>query len=89
MVFDPTEGSTLDKELFIEQDWIDSVYAATCTDIKEALPTNMPKACGISSTTRSYVDADHAGDSTTQRTTDWIPNLSYLNSFLIYRHSNK
>ena len=61
MVFDPSEP-TIDEELFVKQDWTNSVYATDDTDLKEALPGNMPEARGIGLTMRAYVDADHAGD---------------------------
>ena len=42
MVVDPSEP-TIDEELFEKQDWRNSVYATGDTDLKEALPGNMPK----------------------------------------------
>ena len=62
MVFDPTEP-TINDNLFVKQDWTNSVYATDNTDLKEALPGNMPKSRGIGLTMRVCVDADHAGDS--------------------------
>ena len=42
MVFDPTEP-TIDEDQFEKQDWGNSVYATDGTDLKEALPENMPE----------------------------------------------
>ena len=39
--------NTEDEELFVKQDWTNSVYATDDTDLKEALPGNMPEARGI------------------------------------------
>ena len=86
MVFDPSEP-TIDEELFVKQDWTNSVYATDDTDLKEVLPGNMPEAPGIRLTMRAYVDADHAGDSITRRSRTGF--LIYLNSALIYWHSKK
>ena len=66
MVFDPSEP-TINEELFEKQDWSNSVYATDDTDLKEALPGNMPEPRGKGFTMSAYVDADHAGDSVTRR----------------------
>ena len=63
------------------------VYATNDTDLKEALPGNMPEARGIGLTMRAYVDVDYAGDSITRRSRTGF--LIYLNSALIYWHSKK
>lgn len=66
MVFDPTEPA-IDRERFEKQNWKFFVYATDDTDLKEALPGNLPEPLGTELTMRVYVDADHVGDLVTQR----------------------
>ena len=66
MIFDPNE-LTIDEDLFEKQDWSNSVYVTDDTDLKEALPGNMPKPRGLGMIMSAYVDANHAGDSVTRR----------------------
>ena len=86
MVFDPSDP-TIDDDLFEKQDWSNSVYATDDTDLKEALPGNMPEPRGKGMIMSAYVDADHAGDSVTRRSRTGF--LIYLQSPLIYWHSKK
>ena len=81
MVFDPSEPK-IDEERFEKQDWSNSVYATDDTDLKEALPYNIPEPLGKGLMMSAYVDADHAGDSVTRRLRTGF--FIYLNSILIY-----
>jgi hypothetical protein len=86
MVFDATEPE-IDMTMFDKKDWSNTVYVPSDGEIKEALPTDMPKARGKGFIMRAYVDSDHAGDTVTRRSRTGY--LIYLNSALICWHSKK
>ena len=66
IVFVPTEP-TIDGERFKKQDWRYFVYATDNTDLKEALPGNMPEPWGKGLTMRVYAGEDCARDLVKQR----------------------
>ncbi len=82
MPFDPTVPA-IDKSRFVRQDWSHSVYG----EMKEELPTKMPKPRGQGFTMRVYVDSDHAGDCLTRRSRTGF--IVFLNSAPIYWHSRR
>ena len=84
MVFAPSKP-TINEELFENEDWSNSVYATDNTDLKEALPGNIPEPPDKGTTMGAYVDVNHAGDSVTSRSRTGF--LIYLNSALMYWHS--
>ena len=65
-VFDPSEPD-VDMDSFPRQDWSDSIHSSPGEEAKEALPPNMPKPFGKGFTIRFFVDADHTGETLTQR----------------------
>jgi hypothetical protein len=86
MVFDATEPE-MNMTVFDKKDWSNTVYVPGDGEIKEALPTDMPRARGKGFIMRAYVDSDHAGDTVTRRSRTGY--LIYLNSALICWHSKK
>ena len=62
MVFDPSDP-VIDESLFARKDWTASEFGLS---LSEELPTNMPQPRGMGFVIRSYVDADHAGESITR-----------------------
>ena len=56
-------------------------------EMKEELPTKMPKPRGQGFTMRVYVDSDHAGDCLTRRSRTGF--IVFLNSAPIYWHSRR
>jgi hypothetical protein len=86
MVFDATEPD-INMTDFEKKDWSNTVYVPGDGEIKEALPTDMPKPRGKGFVMRAYVDSDHAGDTVTRRSRTGY--LIYLNSALICWHSKK
>ena len=78
MVFDPSDP-VIDESLFARRDWTASKFSLS---LSEELPTNMPQPRGMGFVIRSYVDADHAGDSITRRYC--MGFLMYLNSAPVY-----
>ena len=83
MVFDPSDP-VIDESLFSRRDWTASEF---CLSMSEELPTNMPQPRGMEFVIRSYIDADHAGDSITRRSRTGF--LVYLNSAPVYWISKK
>jgi hypothetical protein len=84
MVFDPSDP-VVDMSLFERQDWTTSEFG---TSLKEELPGNkMPKPRGLGFVMRSFVDADHAGDTITRRSRTGF--FVFLNSAPIYWMSKK
>ena len=77
----------IDEKFFEKQDQSNSIYATDATDLKEALPGNIPEQQDKGMTMSAYVDADHAGDPVTRRSRTGF--LIYLNSVLMYWHSKK
>jgi hypothetical protein len=86
MVFDPTIPD-IDAKAFEKKDWSNTVYSSGDVELKEALPSDSPKARGKGFTMSAYVDSDHAGDTVTRRSRTGY--LVYLNSALICWHSKK
>eukprot|EP00957_Ditylum_brightwellii_P184289 14037578-Ditylum_brightwellii.AAC.1 len=60
------------KMKFIAQDWKD-LYP----DVKEAIPLDMPEACGNSLQINTFVDADYDRNKATRMAHTWI--LIFLN----------
>jgi hypothetical protein len=83
MVFDPSDP-VVDMSLFERQDWTTSEFG---TSLKEELPGKMPKPRGLGFVMRSFVDADHAGDTITRRSRTGF--FVFLNSAPIYWMSKK
>src|SRR6476620_7482436 len=81
MTFDPTYLE-IDHSSFQEYDWR-RFYG----DVKEAIPTDAPKALGKDVDHRLYVDSDHATDKNTRcsRTGYFV----FMNSALVYWQSKK
>ena len=69
---------------FDRKDWTASEFGLS---LNEELPTNMPQPRGMGFVIRSYVDADHAGDTITRRSRTGF--LVYLNSAPVYWMSKK
>ena len=63
MVFDPTDPM-IDDEAFKREDWASSEFGATLSEI---LPDNMPQPRGMGFTMSAMVDADHAADTTSRK----------------------
>ena len=82
LVLDPTEPEVCENE-FKREDWGHTVFG----DTKEELPHNAPQPRGFGFKIRAYVDADHAGDSTTRRSRTGF--LVFLNSAPVYWTSKK
>ena len=74
MIFDPS-NPVVDESLFARRDWTATEFGLKT---EEELPTNMPQARGMGFVMRSFVDADHAGDSITRKSRTGF--LVYLNS---------
>ena len=83
MIFDPSDP-IIDESLFDREDWTASEFGLS---LEEVLPKNMPQTCGMGFVMRSYVDADHAGDSITRRFRTGF--LVYLNCAPVYWMSKK
>ena len=62
MVFDPSVPD-IDDSQFVCEDWTASPYG----ECKEEVPSNMPPPKGIGFHMQAFVDSDHAGHMTTQR----------------------
>lgn len=63
LVFDPTYAY-VDEEKFARQDWSSAPYKS---DEPEELPLDMPAPRGHGVVIRTFVDADHAGESVTRK----------------------
>ena len=83
MIFDPS-NPVVDESLFARRDWTATEFGLKT---EEELPTNMPQARGMGFVMRSFVDADHAGDSITRKSRTGF--LVYLNSAPVYWMSKK
>ena len=83
MVFDPSDP-VIDESIFARKDWTSTEFGL---DTKEDLPPRMPEARGQGFTIRAFVDADHAGDSITQRSRTGF--IVYLNMAPVYWMSKK
>ena len=70
---------------FERRDWTSSEFGHV--EGKEELPPNMPEPRGLGFVMRAKVDADHAGDTVTQRSRTGF--LVFLNCSLIYWTSKK
>ena len=82
MVLDPCYPK-IDQEDFIKRDDWDHFYG----DVKEELPTDMPKPLGKEVDLRLYVDSSHANDKSNRRSRTGF--FIYLNSALIQWCSKK
>ena len=83
LVFDPTYPS-VDKSKFERQDWSSTPYEYK--ELEE-LPLNMPTPRGKWITIRVFVDADHAGDSTTRKSRTGF--IVFVNNAPVYWLSKK
>jgi len=83
LVFDPTYPS-VDKTKFERQDWSSAPYEY---QEMEELPMNMPLPKGRAVVIRVFVDADHAGDSTTRKSRTGF--VVYVNNAPVYWLSKK
>ena len=83
LVFDPSDP-LLDLDLFERRDWSTSEMDS---EIKEAVPSDMPEPRGVGFVMSAYVDADHATDSMTWRSRTGF--LVYLNKSPVYWLSKK
>ena len=81
MVYDPTEPDVGDAQ-FAKEDWNNTVYGKN----HEYLPPYEPQDRVSGLNTRTFVDADHSGDSVTRRSRTGF--IIYLNSASIYWTSN-
>ena len=77
----------IDEKFFEKQDWSNPVYVTDDTNLKEALPGNMPEPQGKDMTVSAYMGADYAEYSVTRRSQTRF--LIYLNLALMYWHSKK
>ncbi len=84
MVFNPTPVA-LDMNLIKQHDWLYLLYG--CKGLAEELPNNMPKPGGPSMKMQVFVDAYHAGDLLTRRSTTGF--IVFLNGTPIYWSSKK
>ena len=84
LVFDPSDPA-VDLHQFERRDWATSEFGHV--QGQEELPRNAPEPCGIGFVMRGNVDADHAGDSVTQRSRTGY--MVWLNCALIYWSSKK
>ena len=84
IMFDPSPPY-IDPNAFSLQDWTSSEFGHVSG--KEEDPPNMPEARGFGFTTLAKVNADHAGDTITQRSRTGF--LVYLNNALVYWTSKK
>ena len=83
LVFDPSYPS-VDKTKFERQDWSSAPYDY---EELEELPLNMPIPRGHGIVIRVFVDADHAGDSTTRKSRTGF--VVYVNNAPVYWLSKK
>lgn len=84
MVFDPSDPA-IDESQFELRDWTSSEFGHV--QGKEVKPKNMPESRGMGFVMRAKVDADHAADTTTQRSRTGF--IVYLNCAPIYWMSKK
>ncbi|GAX14347.1 hypothetical protein FisN_UnNu047 [Fistulifera solaris] len=82
MVFDP-KVIHLDESAFPKTDWKDSIYG----EVTEELPPNAPEPLGKPVYMTCFVDANHAGETTTRRSQTGY--LIYLNNAPIDWFSKK
>ena len=82
MVIDPTEPK-INEIQFEKENCSATVYG----DCKEELPPSIPEPKGGGFTMREFVDFDHAGDISTQRSRTGF--IIFLNSASLYWFSKK
>jgi hypothetical protein len=81
IVFDEKEAQ-IDEMTFTNPDWKDFYQ-----DAEEAIPPNMPEPLGKSVTVSAFVDADHAGNLLTRRSTTGV--LIFVNKAPIIWYSKR